>query len=72
MKQFSPWQVRQLDGGILEWTSPLGVVYIDRPPLPVTFVPEWEPPSAAGCGDEDRSTGSGLCADPPDREGVPF
>jgi len=72
MKQFSPWQVRQLDGGVLEWTSPLGVVYIDRPPLPVTFVPEWEPPSAAGCGDDDPPGGPGLPADPPYPDGVPF
>ena len=32
MKQFTAWRVRQLAGGVLEWTSPLGRVYIDEPP----------------------------------------
>ncbi|MFH8250470.1 HNH endonuclease signature motif containing protein [Microbacterium sp. B2969] len=40
MKQFTPWQVRQLEGGVMEWTSPLGLVYIDRPPIPVSFRPD--------------------------------
>ncbi|WP_345803155.1 DUF222 domain-containing protein [Microbacterium sp. AZCO] len=40
MKQFTRWRVRQLAGGVMEWTSPLGRVYIDEPPLPVTFMPE--------------------------------
>lgn len=39
MKQFTPWRVRQLHGGRLEWTSPLGRVYVDEPPAPVSFVP---------------------------------
>ncbi|WP_159498996.1 HNH endonuclease signature motif containing protein [Microbacterium sp. 18062] len=40
MKQFTPWAVRQRGGGVLEWTSPLGHVYIDEPPVPtVHFVP---------------------------------
>lgn len=62
MKQFTPWRVRQLDGGVIEWTSPLGKVYIDHPPLPVTFVPAPmerpapQPPPDAG----PRSLGSGA------------
>jgi hypothetical protein len=40
MKQFTPWKVRQLPGGVLEWTSPLGRIYIDHPPTPVTFMPD--------------------------------
>ena len=32
MKQFTAWRVRQLGDGVLEWTSPLGRVYIDQPP----------------------------------------
>lgn len=32
MKQFTPWKVRQLPGGILEWTSPLGVTGHEHPP----------------------------------------
>ncbi len=31
------WRVRQLDAGVLEWTSPTGRVYTDRPPPRVTF-----------------------------------
>lgn len=41
-KQFTRWSVRQLDGGLLEWTSPTGRVYTDRP------VPY--PPAADGPG----------------------
>lgn len=37
MKQFSPWRVRQLRDGVLEWTSPLGRIYTDRPPPAVAF-----------------------------------
>ena len=32
MKHATPWQVRQLPGGILEWTSPVGHRYTDHPP----------------------------------------
>lgn len=31
-KHHTPWKVVQLSGGVLEWTSPTGRVYIDRPP----------------------------------------
>ncbi|WP_434810507.1 DUF222 domain-containing protein [Microbacterium sp. bgisy189] len=45
MKQFTAWKVRQHGGGILEWTSPLGRVYIDRPPvLGVHFTPDTSDP----------------------------
>jgi hypothetical protein len=41
VKQFTPWKVRQLEDGIIEWTSPLGRVYIEEPPVPtVHFDPE--------------------------------
>lgn len=30
-KQFTRWEVRQLPGGVLEWTSPTGRVYLDTP-----------------------------------------
>ncbi|MCC4908117.1 HNH endonuclease signature motif containing protein [Microbacterium sp. cx-59] len=41
MKQFTAWRVRQLGGGVLEWTSPLGTTYIDTPPAPtVHFIPD--------------------------------
>ena len=42
MKQFTPWKVRQLVDGVLEWTSPTGKVYLDHPatyPTPVAFTP---------------------------------
>ncbi|MGB3376324.1 MAG: DUF222 domain-containing protein [Microbacterium sp.] len=32
LKHHSPWHVEQLGGGLLEWTSPTGRVYIDKPP----------------------------------------
>jgi hypothetical protein len=44
MKQFTAWRVRQLEGGVLEWTSPLGRRYIEEPPsLGVHFRPMVEP-----------------------------
>jgi hypothetical protein len=42
MKQFTAWKVRQLPGGVLEWTSPTGTTYADIPtayPPAVCFVP---------------------------------
>ncbi|GAA1681279.1 hypothetical protein GCM10009807_26540 [Microbacterium lacus] len=42
MKQFTPWRVRQLPDGVLEWTSPTGTVYVDIPtayPPAVAFAP---------------------------------
>lgn len=39
LKHHTPWHVVQLGDGLLEWTSPTGRTYIDRPPPPntVTF-----------------------------------
>ncbi len=39
LKHNSPWHVAQRSGGVIEWTSPTGRTYIDRPPTPntVTF-----------------------------------
>lgn len=38
MKQFTRWRVRQLAGGVLEWTSPTGRMYReDAPAPPVSF-----------------------------------
>ncbi|TDL46182.1 HNH endonuclease signature motif containing protein [Microbacterium oleivorans] len=40
MKQFTAWRVRQLEGGVLEWTSPLGRTYREDAPTPaVAFTP---------------------------------
>lgn len=52
MKQFAGWTVRQLEGGVLEWTSPVGTTYTDHPPTPtVHFVPD-----GAGAGSERPGT----------------
>lgn len=49
MKQFTAWKVKQLGEGVIEWTSPLGRVYIDHPPAPtVHFVPDSDPPPRNG------------------------
>jgi hypothetical protein len=44
LKHATPWQVRNLGGGILEWTSPTGAVYIDEPPSRFRFAPDTSPP----------------------------
>ncbi len=44
LKGETPWAVRQLGGGVLEWTSPGGHVYIDKPPPAVHFTPSTDPP----------------------------
>ncbi|THE06347.1 HNH endonuclease [Microbacterium oleivorans] len=44
MKQFTAWRVRQLTGGVLEWTSPLGKTYREDAPTPaVAFTPAAPP-----------------------------
>lgn len=40
LKHETAWRVRQLGGGVLEWTGPTGRTYVDRPPAVVTFVAE--------------------------------
>jgi len=37
MKHQSGWRIRQLCGGVVEWTSPTGEVYTDEPPSRVVF-----------------------------------
>lgn len=45
LKGETPWMVRHRPGGVLEWTSPGGKVYVDiPPPVVVGFVPDPEPP----------------------------
>ncbi|MEH3089346.1 MAG: DUF222 domain-containing protein [Microbacterium arborescens] len=52
MKQFTHWQVRQLGGGVLEWTSPLGRIYREDLPVPaVCFTTEFATPPRGGPGD---------------------
>ncbi|MDQ1217295.1 HNH endonuclease signature motif containing protein [Microbacterium arborescens] len=52
MKQFTKWEVRQVGGGVLEWTSPLGRVYREDVPIPaVCFtIATTDPPPDAGTG----------------------
>ncbi|MFT4212360.1 MAG: DUF222 domain-containing protein [Microbacterium sp.] len=40
LKHATPWRVRQRRGGVIEWTSPVGRRYVDRPPATVRFVPD--------------------------------
>lgn len=44
LKHATPWSVRQRGGGVIEWTSPTGRRYLDRPPAAVRFVPMDDPP----------------------------
>jgi hypothetical protein len=44
LKGETAWTVRQLGGGVLEWTSPGGHVYIDKPPPAIHFTPNTDPP----------------------------
>ncbi len=54
MKHTTRWTVRQLPGGVLEWTSPLGTIIRDDPepqgPVFVDRDPIWGLPVAAGTG----------------------
>jgi formylglycine-generating enzyme required for sulfatase activity len=63
MKQFTAWNVRQLGGGVLEWTSPLGETYTETPPAPtVLFVPD---DSGPGGSDPRGPGGQGHGGPPP-------
>ncbi|RUQ06398.1 HNH endonuclease [Microbacterium sp. HSID17254] len=76
LKHHSPWHVEQGPGGVLEWTSPTGRTYIDRPPPPhtVTFAeePPWSPavsPRVEGMSspESDRSGAAGHTVSPANR-----
>jgi hypothetical protein len=62
LKHASRWAVRQVGGGLLEWTSPTGRVYIDTPERKLCFVPSGRD-DAYGHGTGDFEQGSG--GDPP-------
>lgn len=55
LKHHSPWRVRQRGDGLLEWTSPAGETYVDRPPSRVVFRDE-RPPDAGLCSTWDPET----------------
>lgn len=57
LKHHSPWKAKQIGGGLLEWTSPAGRNYVDRPPPQNTVV---FAPSEADTGE----SGDGM--HPPD------
>ena len=42
LKHRTAWTVVQHPGGVLEWTSPAGIPYIDRPVSTVAFAPDSE------------------------------
>jgi hypothetical protein len=44
LKHATDWQVKQVGGGSLEWTSPTGLVYIDVPTPTLRFIPTGDPP----------------------------
>jgi len=52
LKHHSPWHVEQRRGGVLEWTSPTGREYIDRPPPQNTVVFTDESPPDEPAPDE--------------------
>ncbi|SJN18493.1 hypothetical protein FM104_01845 [Microbacterium esteraromaticum] len=54
LKHHSPWHLRQLGDGLLEWTSPTRRVYIDKPPSPntVTFTDDTAPDRPSGAPDD--------------------
>ena len=56
LKHQAAWKVKQRGAGVLEWTSPAGSTYIDKPPAPVTFTIDEPDPNP----------------DPPPDEAAPF
>jgi hypothetical protein len=62
LKHHTAWTVRQLAEGVLEWTSPTGRIYTDRPVSAVAFAPIPEP--VAGGHDPGRDPRPGSQLDP--------
>ena len=60
LKHNTAWTVRQLPGGVLEWTSPTGRIYLDKPISTIEFAPDpeheipepWAPDSITRVPDE--------------------
>ena len=64
MKQFTRWEVRQVGGGVLEWTSPLGRIYREDIPVPaVCFTTDTTDP--ADPPPDDRAGGAPPPQPPP-------
>jgi hypothetical protein len=66
LKHHSPWHVTQLGDGLLEWTSPTGHVYIDRPPPQNTVTFDTEDDTDVGDCRVD------MWANAPDESLAPF
>lgn len=64
LKHHSPWHVEQRAGGVLEWTSPTGRTYVDRPPPQntVTFTESASESVAVVDTDTDTDTDTGADA----------
>jgi len=67
LKHATPWKVRQLPDGILEWTSPAGHTYSDHPPGPA--LPGTTAASLTGM---DIGTGRPSVTFTPDGDPPPF
>lgn len=73
MKQFAGWKVKQLEGGILEWTSPVGTTYTDYPPTPgVHFAPDPYAPEDPPPPDDAPPPPDAAPADASDASDAPF
>ncbi|WP_119698236.1 HNH endonuclease signature motif containing protein [Microbacterium halotolerans] len=61
MRHQSDWRIRQLGGGLLEWTSPTGRIYVDEPVSTVAFreAPHADEPEQTATAD----AGAGTVAD---------
>ncbi|MBN8423440.1 DUF222 domain-containing protein [Microbacterium esteraromaticum] len=70
LKHHSPWMVEQRGSGLLEWRSPTGRVYVDRPPPQNTVTFTETALTEAGT---QRNDGDGDGANPsPARSAAPF
>ena len=58
LKHATAWKVKQLGGGLLEWQSPTGRIYIDTPIHTVAFTDPGTTATAATDGHEVKSDGS--------------
>ncbi|TQK18823.1 uncharacterized protein DUF222 [Microbacterium sp. SLBN-154] len=66
MKQFTAWRVRQLDGGVIEWTSPTGRIHVENPPgQGCTSPPTKTSPTTSGRNGPTRAWSSGSPTNPP-------
>jgi len=72
LKHHSPWQVTQLGDGLLEWLSPTGRVYIDRPPPQNTVTFSDSPPKSADSAGPDSVDIDDPWASAPEELLAPF